>query len=607
MNLKAISNKAIKEYESLKKKRKLLIIGTGSITACVVSFFNINVEQDVLKFVESKPKGNLHLNKEIISLKDLNDFYEEYKSTLIIIASSEWKAIERALSKEVKENIDVFIPYDKYPILVSPLHKVAKKFQNFLAEQPFIKNVSVIKNKRILVMVGERAGSTTPFHAIGLAAILKMNGFNVEIIFNDLSRYGDYILGEFSVSYQNELIEEILVHLKENFDIKYFKLSSQNEKDLNCQEIHSYNEFNYYNKVWLTKNILFDKNDDKLLDISNSWLNNARKLKYFLENNSYDKVYCWTGIHGEWGILRFLCESIGYSRFYTEYARGGYCYSVNSPTVMQKDIAEIDESKIDINNINILELLGNRHELLLKSYEFDNYNLPLNINKPLVLIPLNIFWDSAAFNSEDVFLKFDEWLIITIEFLLKECKAQVIVRQHPHEKVHVTGGEVIDLLVSKFGDNSDFYFIDKYTDFNTYSILNHVDLVLPNTSTVGIEAAILGKHVIVKNDVYYSKLGFVQRAYSVEEYFELIKSALLKNDFVVSEEMKNKAKFYYALTMENSIEPFLGHFYRDFIKLINFDISEVNNHESVRWLIEMIESDQLLLLNKLLSASNRIS
>ena len=72
-------------------------------------------------------------------------------------------------------------------------------------------------------------------------------------------------------------------------------------------------------------------------------------------------------------------------------------------------------------------------------------------------------------------------------------------------------------------------------------------VVLPHTSTIGIEAAFLGKPVVIGTSVYYEDFGFVQRPATRDEYFAKIADALA-GKIVVSEEQRAAAGCAYFLT-----------------------------------------------------------
>ena len=61
---------------------------------------------------------------------------------------------------------------------------------------------------------------------------------------------------------------------------------------------------------------------------------------------------------------------------------------------------------------------------------------------------------------------------------------------------------------------------------NTYDLLANASVVLPFTSRVGIEAAMLGKAVILGTHCYYDRFDFVRNAADADDYFTLIDRAL---------------------------------------------------------------------------------
>ena len=63
-------------------------------------------------------------------------------------------------------------------------------------------------------------------------------------------------------------------------------------------------------------------------------------------------------------------------------------------------------------------------------------------------------------------------------------------------------------------------------ELNSYDLLRFAKVVLPHTSTVGIEAALLGLPVILGTAVYYEDLGFCKKAATREEYFAALEAAL---------------------------------------------------------------------------------
>jgi len=145
-----------------------------------------------------------------------------------------------------------------------------------------------------------------------------------------------------------------------------------------------------------------------------------------------------------------------------------------------------------------------------------------------ILMPLSVEWDTAALGRHHIFEDSADWLVATVGHLLEHTKAPVVVRQHPSERRELERSRfrVGALLDEQFGDHPRFRFVSAEEDINTYNLLDRARLVLPYVSTIGIEAAALGKTVIPAGRPYYRALGFTWNAGSRVEYFDLIGRAM---------------------------------------------------------------------------------
>ena len=146
-----------------------------------------------------------------------------------------------------------------------------------------------------------------------------------------------------------------------------------------------------------------------------------------------------------------------------------------------------------------------------------------------IILPLNILWDAAALIRNRLFSTPYNWIVETVDFILLQTEATVAVRQHPHERKYeqyATGTRLGRSLQKKFGNNSRFIFYSSTDRINSYKLVEQSKVVLPYTSTIGIEAALMGKHVIMESNVYYVDQPFVTKAESKEDYFNKIQTAL---------------------------------------------------------------------------------
>ena len=145
-----------------------------------------------------------------------------------------------------------------------------------------------------------------------------------------------------------------------------------------------------------------------------------------------------------------------------------------------------------------------------------------------ILIPLSVEWDASALGRHHLFEDSADWLVATVGYLLEHTDAPVVVRQHPSERREFERSRfrVGVLLGERFGKHPRYRFVSAEEDTNTYALLGAARLVLPYISTIGIEAAAIGKTVIPAGYPYYAALGFTWNASSLGEYFDLIDRGL---------------------------------------------------------------------------------
>jgi hypothetical protein len=148
-----------------------------------------------------------------------------------------------------------------------------------------------------------------------------------------------------------------------------------------------------------------------------------------------------------------------------------------------------------------------------------------------VVFPLSVEWDSSALGRHHLFPDTTAWLVATIEHVLEHSSAPVIVRQHPSERraLERSHSDTQAQLADRFGAHPRFHFVKAEAEVNTYALLSTAALVLPHVSTIGIEAAAIGKLVILAGRTYYGSLGFAYTPDSRAAYLALIDQALTGN------------------------------------------------------------------------------
>lgn len=216
---------------------------------------------------------------------------------------------------------------------------------------------------------------------------------------------------------------------------------------------------------------------------------------------------------------------------------------------------------------------------------------PLDTYRGAILLALNSSWDQAALGLHTVFGTNTNWILETVQWVVNHTDATIVVRQHPSERLEFasTTDDYGRLLQSHFGDQKRVLFIAADDAINTYELLTVVSTVIAYTSTVGVEAAALGKRVITPSSNYYSGLGFVWGAASRSEYFELINRSL-SGELQLTSEMRNDAAYcYYVAQICNWIfSPFSPESYPLWSKE---SITSLSANSTVRVLISALQEN----------------
>jgi hypothetical protein len=172
-----------------------------------------------------------------------------------------------------------------------------------------------------------------------------------------------------------------------------------------------------------------------------------------------------------------------------------------------------------------------------------------------VLLPLNVEWDTAALGRHVAFTDTIDWVTSTVEVALELDSGPVVVRQHPSERRPGQRSrlDIAGVLRDRFGQDPRYSFVAAEDPVSSYDLLDSVDLVLPFTSNIGIEAAALGKTVLVAGASFYADLGFSWSARSRDEYLGLLRRGLLGDLPPWPEQQERAWLCYYLVAVRNRI------------------------------------------------------
>lgn len=166
-----------------------------------------------------------------------------------------------------------------------------------------------------------------------------------------------------------------------------------------------------------------------------------------------------------------------------------------------------------------------------------------------LLVPLNISWDTAALALPSPFSSMREWLHHLLEWLARRPGYTLCLRQHPRERLaFVRSQDDFSDLVENFPSlRGRVHYVRAEDRVSSYDLLEQARVVLPHSSTFGIEAAYAGKPVVVATKCYYADLGFVSWKPDATSYFEAIEKILQEKPSASVAE-RDKAGIAYFLT-----------------------------------------------------------
>jgi hypothetical protein len=174
-----------------------------------------------------------------------------------------------------------------------------------------------------------------------------------------------------------------------------------------------------------------------------------------------------------------------------------------------------------------------------------------------VLVCLNNRADTGALNREKLFESVAHWLGSINEWSLENPEYRIYIRQHPAERYDWVPNEenYPEMIRNWDPEERRLRLIDAQSDVNTYDLLRSCKVVLPYTSTIGVEAAYQGKPVITSTKCYYAAMGFTWDPDSAEAYFDLLKKSLQGEISTPAPESSELAALSYVIILNGMSLP----------------------------------------------------
>ncbi len=170
----------------------------------------------------------------------------------------------------------------------------------------------------------------------------------------------------------------------------------------------------------------------------------------------------------------------------------------------------------------------------------------------------------------------------------------MVIRTHPAERVLGTEERYGNLIRTKVGgplpDNVTI--IEAEMEVNSFSIIDISDVGVVNTSTVGLEFALLGKPIILISQTHYRGKGFTYDVESPEE-FESVLGELLAGRGPLPDQTQLAKKYFYMMMFRYQVKAPIG-YWKNRFNGYNFQhFSQLPNEDPIVKVVQSLRNPNL--------------
>ncbi len=237
-----------------------------------------------------------------------------------------------------------------------------------------------------------------------------------------------------------------------------------------------------------------------------------------------DIVFLLNGLFGAEHAIRDVAAARGIRAPTYEVApRGGALVLSQDAAAPDFDVdplweAARDTPLDDAQRADVMDLLENRargvgaSESYFDRTEDDpdalRRHLGLDGRERVIALFTNVTWDTATLAHDIGFSSMLDWVEQAVR-IAAGADLALVVRIHPAEGRWGSRDDVEDVVRSQLGAiPANVRFVTAAEALSSYTIIDMADLVLTYTTTVGLEAAVRGRHVAVAGEMHYRGRGF---------------------------------------------------------------------------------------------------
>ncbi len=445
----------------------------------------------------------------------------------------------------VKESVYVLYKFSEYS-------KITKRFLRNMYEEIDCHGNPAKGTKKLLLIIEQWTSTPLPFWELYLYALLRKKGMDVTILYADGPFYDDS---------SNMVISVRDRYIMRTLPDGFVSLSSFINSDIS--------DYSGWIDFAIKVNSIHHIKGELKKDDAQSYADQIRgQLEWRLSKwlsvdfTEYDGVFFPGGLYADTSFICRLCEKSDV-KYYTVDAgiKDVILTSTNGVAAHLDDIRRsYDLFRADKRLFSsgwkqaALSLIEERREKKdTFSYQYISVDEDTNTyNNVGYLLMMNSVWDSAALGiNTDAFSSFSDFIFDTIRWVLDYTKEHITIRQHPMDRsVFQRGTDDYYSIINKmFSKNERVHFIRAEDKVNSYKLIDNAKAVLVFSSTVALEAVILGKPVICVSNCYYSDMGFVFKANTRDEYNKYL-CDVRDGKLVLKDDFFDKALLTYFLTQK---------------------------------------------------------
>lgn len=439
------------------------------------------------------------------------------------------------------------------------------------------------------ILVAPWISTPTPFFAIELGLLCRLSGHPVTLILDTAN-----VLGSASKPREVAAIRETISCLPA-------AVSFLDAEDAGLGTRPASSSYTFIPELLQENSVRYAKGESgasAFLSSQPHWemeaVREAMRIERLLSGNTFGGMLIPGGVWGLSGIYLHLARRLAIPFTTYDSGAGQLFLSKQSAAAHFGDIPTSLALLLNEASTSVLrEAVGMAREALEKRIRGeDMFNLqraPKTGKKEDldILVVLNRRCDTAALCRHRLFRSVSEWLGALLNWVTSKRDISIMIRQHPCERLpEYRGQEDWNELFAPFTSlGKRFRFIRAEEDVNTYDLIESAKVVLPFTSRVGIEAAMLGKPVILAADCYYENCGFTINPVDPAAYFTAIEKALAGVCATTEDQTKKAELVYYLMECCTFVETRLTPQPADFSDWLSVPPHELSKRSEIQTII----------------------